>query len=283
MKVMITGAQGMLGRACLQVFSVDHVCHGVDIADGDLTNPDTVRELVTDVQPDWVLHTAAYTDVDGAENDRPRASAVNTGATGFLAAECEARNIGLTVLSTDYVFPGNSPQGYPEDAPRDPVNYYGLTKAVGEQAVEQLTTPWQVVRTSWLFGPGERNFVLTIRRLLGERETLKVVDDQHGCPTYAPDLAAMLLFLVEDGTWGYYHATNTGVCTWFDFAREIASLSQADPQRIRPCQSSEYPVAADRPMYSVLLNENLKALGYDQQRGWQAALKDYITLLNSPV
>ncbi len=281
MKVLVTGSEGMLGRVVVTTLDLVHDVTGVDLADGDLTRPTDVAALFAEHGPDWVVHTAAYTDVDGAEQDAARASAVNGGATAGLAAACDACGAGLTYVSTDYVFDGDAPEGYMEGALRNPLSVYGRTKAEGEAAVEAMSAPWQIVRTSWLFGTGPRNFVLTIRRLLGERQSLNVVDDQTGSPTYAPDLARVLAHLLIERPTGVFHATNTGVCTWFDFAREIARLSDADPERIGPCGSIAYPTPAKRPACSILRSHNLEAAGCPERPSWQDALVRYIAQLNT--
>ena len=279
MKVLVTGAAGMLGRAVVAAFQSDHTVIGVDLPEGDLTQPSEVMALFRVSRPDWVVHTAAFTDVDGAETQTARAWAVNVEATAHLCAACDQYEAGLTYLSTDYVFAGSA-DGYDEDSPRDPINYYGLTKARGEEAVELRTGPWQIVRTSWLFGPGPHNFVLTIRRLLDEQRKIRVVNDQVGCPTYAPDLAVVLLWLVGTGQSGYYHGTNAGSCTWFAFAREIARLGGADPTWIEPCTSHEYPTPARRPACSILRSRHLEALGCPPRPTWSRALKRYLRLLD---
>ncbi len=280
MRIMVTGSAGMLGRAVTAALGDDHEVVGVDLPEGDLSRRDDVDALFAAHRPEWVVHTAAYTDVDGAETDAERAEADNAAAPAHLAAACEAAGAGLCHLSTDYVFDGESPAGYHEDAPRNPLSVYGRTKAAGEAAVEAMDGPWQIVRTSWLFGPGPRNFVLTIRRLLGEHETLRVVDDQTGSPTYAPDLAVVLAELATRRTPGVYHATNAGVCTWFDFAREIARLCGADPGRITPCGTDAYPTPAKRPACSVLHSRNLEAAGCRPRPPWQDALARYIAELD---
>lgn len=280
MKVLVTGSAGMLGRAVVAVLGAAHETVGVDLPDGDLTRPGEVDALFAAHRPAWVIHTAAYTDVDGAESDAARAAAVNAGATATLAAACDAAGAGLSYVSTDYVFDGTSPDGYAEDALRRPLSVYGRTKAAGETAVEAMRGPWQIVRTSWLFGPGPRNFVLTIRRLLGERDTLKVVDDQTGSPTYAPDLARVLAYLADGRPAGVFHAANAGVCTWFEFAREIARLSGADPERIGPCGTADFPTPARRPACSVLLSRALEAAGCPPRPPWQDALARYIAVLD---
>jgi dTDP-4-dehydrorhamnose reductase len=270
----------MLGSAVVDRLAPEHAVTGVDLPDGDLTDPAAVRAIFDRVDPRWVIHCAAWTDVDGAETRRDEALAANAGATVNLAAACAGRRCGLTYVSTDYVFDGTG-DGHTERDRRNPVNHYGLTKARGEEAVEASPGPWQIVRTSWLFGDGRSNFVKTIRRLLAERETLKVVDDQRGCPTYAPDLADVLAFLVTSGARGIFHGTNAGACTWFDLARETARCCGQDPQRIVPCPAAEYPTPARRPGCSVLVSARLEAAGCPPRPPWRDAVARYVDLLVS--
>jgi dTDP-4-dehydrorhamnose reductase len=282
MRILVTGAEGMLGRAVLGRLTADHQIVGVDLADGDLTDPAVAPRLVAEARAEWVVHCAAWTDVDGAETARQQAMSANADATGHLAGACAAEGAGLSFISTDYVFDGRGDRGgYDEDAPRDPINHYGLTKARGEEIVAALPGAWHIVRTSWLFGDGRVNFVKTIRRLLGERETLAVVDDQRGCPTYAEDLADVLGFLVSSRKRGIFHGTNAGSCTWYEFAREIARRSGHDPQRIRPCRSEEFRRPAPRPACSVLRSQRLEAVGCPPRPPWQDALGRYLELLDS--
>ncbi len=270
----------MLGRAVVARLAPDHELVAVDLPDGDLTEAAAVERLFMRHDPTWVVHTAAFTAVDDAETRRDEAMAGNALATENVAAACARHGAGLTYLSTDYVFPGTG-EGYDEDDARDPVNYYGLTKARGEEVVEKLHVPWQIVRTSWLFGDGPANFVLTIRRLLSQRDTLQVVDDQQGCPTFAPDLAAVLHCLVGRRATGYYHGTNTGDCNWCEFAREIARLSGADPQRVHPCATAAYPTPAKRPACSILRSRNLEAVGCEAAPHWRDALARYVATLST--
>ena len=294
MRVLVTGALGMLGRAVVsrlsgesQVFSK---VVGVDLADGDLTQPEVVEDLIQRHDPQWVIHCAAWTDVDGAETSQEQAMTVNRDATANLVSACGNQGCGLTYISTDYVFNGEGPSenpsniphlGYPENYQRDPVNYYGQTKAAGEQCVEAMNGPWQIVRISWLFGEGPVNFPQTIRRLLGERETLRVVNDQLGCPTFTEDLAGVLTFLVSERHHGIFHVTNAGACTWYEFAQEVARLVGTDPERIVPCPSSEYPTPATRPRFSVLNSSALERVGCPVRPTWQDALGRYLQLLSS--
>jgi dTDP-4-dehydrorhamnose reductase len=278
LRILVTGSAGMLGRALLAAGAAEHQVTGVDLVDGDLTTPGVAAALLTRHEPEWVLHAAAYTDVDGAERERERALAVNGEATARLAAACADRSVGLAYVSTDYVFSGDD-DGYDEDAVRRPINLYGLSKARGEEAVEGLATPWQIVRTSWLFGDAERNFVLTIRRLLRERDEIRVVADQVGCPTFAPDLAGTMLWLAARRLGGIFHVTNRGTCSWYEFAREIARLSGADPEKVRPCTTAEFPRPARRPPCSVLRSRRLEVLGHDPLPTWQDGLLRYLRSL----
>jgi len=285
-RVLVTGASGMLGRAVWAAVAAapGHEARGVDLPDGDLTEPGVAARLLASGRPDWVVHAAAYTDVDRAESERDRALAVNAGATGLLADACVRAGVGLTYVSTDYVFDGADPAGYDEEAARSPLGWYAVTKARGEEAVERAGGRWQIVRTSWLFGPGPRNFVLAVRRLLATRPELRIVDDQTGSPTYAPDLAQVLLFLLEQGGRGIYHATNAGVCTWFAFAREIARRQGDDPERIRPIATAGYPTPARRPACSILRSRRLEALGLPPPPApprppWPDAVGRYLGLL----
>ncbi|MCB1184185.1 dTDP-4-dehydrorhamnose reductase [bacterium] len=281
MKILLTGSEGMLGRAVRARLAGAHDIVGVDLGDGDLADPAVADGHLAAHAPAWVLHCAAWTDVDGAETARDAAMAANGDATGNLAAACAARGAGLTLISTDYVFDGQATVGYREDEPRAPLNHYGATKAAAEAHVERLATPWQIVRTSWLFGDGKVNFVKTMRRLLAARETLDVVDDQRGCPTYADDLADVLGYLVAGGHRGVFHATNRGETTWHALAREVARCLGADPERIRPCGSRAFPTAARRPAVSVLLSRRLEDAGCPARPTWQDAVARYVARLES--
>jgi len=272
----------MLGQAVMRRLGSAHDLTGVDIAGADLTEARQVADLFDRTNPQWVIHCAAWTDVDGAETNQKPAMAVNGLATELVVRNCDRTAAGLTYISTDYVFNGRGgADGYSENEPRDPINYYGLTKARGEEAVEAMSGPWQIVRTSWLFGDGKVNFPKTIRRLLKEKPTLKVVADQRGCPTHADDLADVLGFLVSSDCRGIFHGTNSGQCTWFDLAREVAALIKVDGQNISACPGSEYPTAALRPACSVLTSHRLESAGCPKRPLWQEAVGRYIQLLES--
>jgi dTDP-4-dehydrorhamnose reductase len=275
-RILVTGAAGMLGRAVVACAAKGHDVVGVDLADGDLTDPATAPAFLAAHRPDHVIHCAAYTAVDRAESEPDLALRVNGDATRHLADGCRARGVPLAYVSTDYVFAGRDPAGYGEEDPREPINRYGVSKARGEEVVEDLAGAWQIVRTSWLFGDGPVNFVRTIRRLLRERDTIDVVADQRGSPTYADDLAALLVWLAGSGLRGRFHGTNAGVTTWYDFAREIARASGQDPARIRPCATADYPTPARRPACSILRDTHLAIAGAPPRPPWQDALRRYV-------
>lgn len=280
MKILVTGSEGMLGRTVVRNLAADHEMSGIDLADGDLTEATVAADIIASFEPDWVIHCAAWTDVDGAETSPEQAMAVNAQATENVVRACDRLAAGLCFISTDYVFDGKG-EGFGEDDPRHPVNHYGLTKARGEDAVMSMGGPWQILRTSWLFGDGPKNFVKTVRRLLDEREQLRVVDDQFGCPTYAEDLAKVIGFLVSGGHRGIFHGTNAGTTTWFELARRIAAECGLDPRRIVPCPSSEYPTPAVRPACSVLHSTRLEAVGCPPRPAWPEGVVRYLDFLDS--
>ncbi len=282
MRILVTGAHGQLGRACCDAFTAaGHDTTGVDLPDGDLAVRGVAARMVSRHRPDRVVHCAAYTAVDRAETEREAALAGNATATAEMAAACATAGCALTFVSTDYVLPGTDPAGYAEGAARGPVNWYGETKARAEEAVEALPAPWQIVRTSWLFGHGPQNFVRTVRRLLAERPEIRVVADQRGCPTYAVDLAGLLVQLHAVEATGIFHGTNAGACTWHEFAQEIARLGAVDPGRVQPCTTEEFPTPARRPACSILRDERTAALGLAPRPPWREALARYVAWLDA--
>ena len=277
-RVLATGAGGQLGADLLRVLAgTQHEVIGLTRAELDVTDPAAVEKAVVDARPDVVLNAAAYTAVDAAEADEATASAVNAGGPANLARACAAHGGRLVHVSTDYVFAGDAQAPYEVDAPTGPRSAYGRTKLAGERAVRVLLPDrsW-VVRTAWVYGETGGNFVKTMARLARERDTVAVVDDQHGSPTWSRDLAAGLVALATsaDGTVppGTYHCTNSGSTTWCGLARAVFAELGADPERIRPTGTDAFPRPAPRPAYSVLSDASWRAAGLPPARPWRDAL-----------
>jgi dTDP-4-dehydrorhamnose reductase len=276
-KILITGAGGMLGRRLSSIAG----CTGLDRAGLDLLDAAVVADAVTGY--DAVINAAAWTDVDGAETREAEATSVNGDAVAGLAAACADSGAVLLHVSTDYVFPGTGTSPYAEDAPTAPLNAYGRSKLAGERAVlRTLPDRGYVVRTAWLYDRDGRNFLTTMLRLAGSQDFVDVVDDQKGQPTAAPFLAAQLIELARaalDGRApaGIYHGTASGETTWFGFAREIFALTGLDPDRVRPTTTDRFPRPAPRPAYSVLGHNRWVAAGLDPQPHWRDELRDVLT------
>lgn len=277
---LVTGAGGMLGRELVaRLASAAGVAvTGARHAELDITNPAGVRRAAAG--HDVVVNTAAYTDVDGAETDEATATSVNGEAVASLATVCAASGARLIQLSTDYVFAGDATTPYPENAPTAPLNAYGRGKLVGEQAVlRTLPDTGYVVRTAWLYGAHGRNFVATMLRLAEERDTVDVVDDQRGQPTWAGALAAQLVelgaaALAGQAPPGVYHGTASGETTWYGLARAVFEAAGHDPDRVRPTTSAAFTRPARRPAYSVLGHDRWKLAGVAAQPEWTASLAE---------
>ncbi|MGW0245012.1 dTDP-4-dehydrorhamnose reductase [Nocardia goodfellowii] len=266
--LVVTGARGQVGRELLHL-APGARAYGRD--DLDITDPDAVATVVT--PGTVVLNCAAYTAVDRAETDPEAAFAANATGPAVLAAACARADARLIHLSTDYVFGGTHNRPYDTADTTGPATVYGRSKLAGEQAILASGAPAHIVRTAWVYVGGAGDFVGTMRRLEGERETVDVVDDQLGSPTYAADLAAGLLELASrPDAPRLLHATNAGQATWFDLARAVFEEIGADPARVRPCDSSAFPRPAPRPAYSVLSDRSWIAAGLTPLRPWRAAL-----------
>lgn len=249
--ILLLGADGMLGRAFVELFqSRARSFEAPTVARLDLTRPDTIRAAISP-RYSAVLNCAAYTDVDGAESNPELADQVNGRGVGLLAEHCAAHSVPLIHFSTDYVFDGQGSQPYSIDAPRRPVNVYGRGKALGEQLIEGSSCEHLIIRTSWLYAPWGKNFVRTIAAAARTKPELKVVNDQRGRPTSAEHLAAATLKLLDRNSSGIYHITDSGDCTWFDFASQIVRDIGA-PCIVHPCTTADFPRPATRPAYSVL-------------------------------
>ena len=274
---LIVGESGQLGQhaiALLRAKGVEFVAPTLD--DFDMTDEGACRSLVDDVRPDVLLNAAAYTAVDAAEDNEPLADAINHLGPGYLA-RAFARHDGRFIhVSTDYVFAGDADRPYEVHDTPDPQGVYGRTKLAGEQVVrEALPDRSHVVRTAWLYGGPSPNFVDTMRRLERERETVTVVADQIGSPTWVGDLAAGVLELAAaDVPAGVLHYVNAGQASWCDLARAVFELVGADPERVRPCTTEEYPVKARRPAWSVLSTAAWTQAGLTAPRPWRDALTE---------
>jgi dTDP-4-dehydrorhamnose reductase len=282
---LITGAGGMLGRDLTEVLtgSGTHSVTALTRKDLDITDAAAVRAAVAD--HDVVVNTAAWTDVDGAESDEAAATRVNGEGPRVLAGACAGSGAVLVQVSTDYVFPGDGCEPYPHDAPTSPVNAYGRGKLAGERAVtELLPERGYVVRTAWLYGAHGRNFVATMLDLASRRETVDVVDDQRGQPTWTVALARQIAALGEAAVAGrapagVYHGTASGEGTWFDLARAAFELTGLDPERVRPTTSGKFVRPAVRPSYSVLAHDRWAEAGVAVQPHWRDQLSEALRVI----
>ena len=267
---LVIGSRGQLGSDMMALLGERAV--GLDTPDIDITDVDSVSDAVYDIAPSVVVNCAAYTAVDAAETDEETAAMVNgTGPANIAEAASQAR---LIHVSTDYVFDGTARSPYTEAATPNPASVYGRTKLEGERAVLRHTDAY-VVRTAWLYGVHGKNFVRTMIDLEESRETLDVVDDQVGQPTWSRDLAAGTIALGQSNADpGVYHVTNSGQTSWFGLARKVFELIGADPSRVRPARTSDVPRPAPRPAYSVLAGERWAAAGLPAMRAWEAALAE---------
>ena len=272
MRWLVTGAGGMLGADLVGALGGRDVT-ALTRPDLDVTDPRACMAAVSG--HDVVVNAAAWTAVDDAETHEPAAFAVNAVGAGALARACAAAGARMLQVSTDYVFDGDATAPYDEDAPTGPRSAYGRTKLAGEWAVRAaLPDRSWVVRTAWLYGAHGPNFVATMRRLEGERDTVTVVDDQVGQPTWTADLAEQIVALVDaDAPAGTYHGTSSGSTTWFGLARAVFELAGADPARVLPTTTTEFPRPAPRPAWSVLGHRAWAAAGLAPMRPWDQALK----------
>ena len=275
-RLLVTGCHGQLGRALLdEAATRDLPADGCDVDTVDITDSASVRTLLADLRPTVVINCAAMTDVDGCETQPERADEVNGRAVGHLAAEAASAGCLLVQISTDYVFSGVAERPWTEQDPPAPMSAYGRSKLLGEKLARRAPDHL-IVRTAWLFGHGGRNFVEAILGQLeaGSRE-LRVVADQRGCPTYAPDLASAILDLVNVGARGTVHAVNDGATTWHGFASAIVELME-NPAAVRPVTTREFPRPARRPEFSVLDTTLLRSLIGRGLPGWRDALERYL-------
>lgn len=276
MKILVTGVGGQLGHDVCGVLAGRGIEHtGVDLADFDITDAQATRAYIVRNHPDAVIHCSAWTAVDKAEEELEKVRAVNAGGPRNIAAACREIDAKLLYISTDYVFPGTGERFYEPEDPTGPLGAYGATKLEGEQAVQELLEKYFIVRISWVFGKNGNNFVKTMLRLAETRRELNVVCDQIGSPTYTADLAPLLCDMVMTDKYGIYHATNEGVCSWAEFAREIFRLGGKDVT-VQPVPTSAYPTRAVRPLNSRMSKDKLEKMGFSRLPDWQDALRRYL-------
>lgn len=278
--IVVTGKNGQLGWELQQLassFEDRYQFIFTDRTQLDLSNIGSVHPFFETIKPQYFINCAAYTAVDKAESDQDTAMAINATVVGEIAACCEEFNCKLITISTDYVFNGKGVAPYKVDTLTDPVNYYGATKAIGEQLAITNNPAAIIIRTSWVYSAHGNNFVKTMLRLMNERPEIKVVNDQEGCPTYAADLAAAIMQIVQhhsegNHVAGIFHYSNTGAITWFQFAQAIkeeAGLST----NILPIPSSAFPTPAKRPSYSVMDVQDIATVFGVELKPWKESLK----------
>ncbi len=277
MKVLVTGVKGQLGYDVVnELTKRGHEAVGVDVDEMDITDGEACRQVITEANPDAVIHCAAYTAVDAAEDNVDLCRRVNADGTRNIALVCRDLDIKMVYISTDYVFDGQGTRPWEPDDARDPLNVYGVTKCEGEMAVEELVKKFFIVRIAWVFGVNGKNFIRTMLRLGEEKGAVSVVDDQIGSPTYTYDLARLLVDMTESEHYGRYHATNEGFCSWYEFACEIFKQAGMAEVKVTPVDSSQFPAKAKRPMNSRMDKSKLAANGFEPLPTWQDALGRYL-------
>jgi dTDP-4-dehydrorhamnose reductase len=273
MKVIVIGATGLLGKALMREWTGDEVV-GLGSDDLDIRNPVAIREFVQKSRPDWIVLAAAYTDVDGCESHADLAFSVNRDGAVNVAEAAKKVGSKLIFLSSDYVFDGKKRSPYEANDARNPQSVYGRTKAEAEVRLFEVLPDVCIARTSWLFGTGGKCFPDTILKLAANRRALDVVNDQRGCPTFAADLAKAIIALCRAGAHGIVHVTNSGDCSWFEFAQEIVKEAGVAVE-VRPVSSTQMPRPAPRPPYSVLSATSVHRYGIEMPE-WKDALRRYL-------
>ena len=281
MKVLVTGIKGQLGYDVVKrLKSLDIDCLGVDIEDFDLTDAVSVNNYIKDYMPTVVVHCAAYTAVEKAEEDVELSYAVNVLGTRNIAVVCKEICASMVYISTDYVFDGKGEKFFETTDNTSPQNQYGKTKLEGELEVTNNLLQYFIIRTSWVFGINGNNFIKTMLKLGKERPELNVVGDQFGSPTYTYDLARLIAEMISTERYGLYQATNEGICSWYEFACEIFKLSNINV-KVNPVTSDKYPAKVKRPLNSRLSKSSLDIAGFSRLSDWKDALKRYILELEN--
>lgn len=276
MKVLVTGYNGQLGFDIVNLLKEKNVqCVGVDVNDFDLTDEDKVRDYVLNYNPDTIIHCAAYTAVDKAEDEKELCYKVNVKGTEYLAKIAKELDAKFVYFSTDYVFEGTGEVEYKENDKTSPNNQYGITKLQGEEAVIKLLKKYFICRISWVFGENGNNFIKTMLKLAKTKDKLTVVNDQVGSPTYCKDVAKLVCEMINTTKYGIYHVTNEGFCSWYEFACEIFKQANVDI-KVEPVDSTAFPVKAQRPKNSRMSKDKLEQSGFERLPTWQNALSRFL-------
>ena len=279
MKGLVTGVKGQLGFDVVNELTKRGIeAVGVDIEEMDITDSASVDRVIKEVAPDAVIHCAAYTAVDAAEDNEDVCRKVNADGTRNIAEVCKELDIKMIYISTDYVFSGQGERFWEPEDEREPQSVYGQTKYEGELAVQELLEKYFIVRIAWVFGINGKNFIKTMLNLAKTRDTVTVVNDQFGSPTYTYDLAKLLVDMVQTEKYGVYHATNEGICSWYEFACAIFKEAGIE-MNVLPISSAEYAAKAKRPYNSRMSKDKLEENGFDRLPAWQDALKRYLAAL----
>ncbi|AMC94015.1 NAD(P)-dependent oxidoreductase [Erysipelothrix larvae] len=279
MKVLVTGGNGQLAydvKLALDKAGIDY--KSIDFEDADITNEKEIKNLIRDYAPDAIIHCAAYTAVDQAEDDKEKVEAINVLGTRYIAEASKEIDAKLVYISTDYVFDGEGTQPFEVTDTPNPVSWYGITKYQGELEVQKVLEKYFIVRISWVFGVNGNNFVKTMLRLGNERDSLNVVNDQIGSPTYCGDVAPILVDMIQTEKYGIYHATNEGFCSWYDFTQKIFEIANINCE-VKGIPTREYPTRAVRPLNSRMSKQSLIDAGFTVPRKWEEALEAMIELL----
>ena len=278
MKILITGSNGMLGHDLIEALKDNHELVLTTSRTLDITDKEQVFDFISQNKPDIVINSAAYTDVDGCEQNQDLAYSVNGEGVKNLAFACREADSALLHISTDYIFNGENTRPWVEDDEIGPISVYGKSKLKGEQAILEILDKFFIVRTAWLYGVNGRNFPKTMLELAENHSQITVVYDEVGTPTYTPDLAKAISQLIETDHYGIYHITNSGSCSWCEFARYIFEAAGKDVEVI-PVTAAEFARPAPRPHYSVLENRNWIKKGFEPLRSYKEAIKEYIGLI----
>lgn len=279
MKVLVTGANGQLGYDVVKELQKQNIeCYGATRKDFDIIDFKATENFIINYMPDAIIHCAAYTAVDKAEDEQGLCHLVNTSATENIAEICKKINTKLLYISTDYVFNGTKDGFYEVDDETNPINVYGKSKLLGEEAVQKILKKYFIVRISWVFGKHGNNFVKAMMRLGKEHKEINVVSDQYGSPTYTADLSSLLVEMIKTEKYGIYHATNEGVCSWAEFAEEIFKIAKMDVN-VNYITTAEYRTRAKRPLNSKLSKKRIKENFYELPN-WKSSLQTFIKNLN---